>query len=336
MGLFGFGKKKNTNNTQTTTKQPMGTQMEYMEKYGKAWLLIVGQKERNRGLKMMRELDDVGFLEGTIALSMFCEDQDERKALVKKAADAGHPEGLWEYCGFLPHAYKPDPNNAADALWEKTCLEAAEKGSVDAMNEMGNVYHRRGHFSESMYWYAMANANDHPEGKIGMRGIAKEWAQRGCPRTYRKGSPKFDEARHKCAIAYLELNSGKDQSSSPDDIIRLVLNGCPIAAYLAGDIFESIGNDEMAYKMYNAIAFKNDAHGLKCYADMLFTGKGVQKDPKNAVRMYFKAAEEGDRAAMFVAGEFARASNKNLAAYWYGVSHTRGYQYSLQRIIQLI
>ena len=46
-------------------------------------------------------------------------------------------------------------------------------------------------------------------------------------------------------------------------------------------------------------------------------------------------AQQGDRAAMFVVGEFTRNQNANLAAYWYGVSHTRGYQNSLQRMIQL-
>ena len=338
MSFFDRFKKKNdpVPSTQpTAAKKENAPTMSNEEKYGKAWLLIVGQKQKDLGLQMMRELDKAGFVEGTIALSMFCENQAERKALVKKAADAGNPEGLWEYCGFLPHSYIPNPNNAADALWEKYCLEAAEKGSVDAMNEMGNIFNRRGNFAESMYWYAMANANDHPQGKMGMVGIARKWAQNGCPREFVKGSPKFDAARHKVAIAYLELNSDNELSSSPDDIIRLVLDGVPIAGYFAGDLFESIGNDEMAYKMYNALAFENDAHALKCYADMLFTGKGTQKDPQNAIRMYLQAAEAGDRTAMFIAGELTKASNKNMAAYWYGVSHSRGYEHSLQRMVQL-
>ena len=331
---MGFFKKKKAFSDNEDTA-PKTAQLCNEEKYGLAWLLIVGEKEKTRGLQMMRELDRAGFIEGSIALSMFCDDNDEREKLVKKAADAGNTEGLWQYCSYLPHSYIPDPSNSADALWEKTCLDAAESGSVDAMNEMGNVFHRRGHFSESMYWYAMANANDHPQGKLSMMGIAKEWAHHGRPRQYRKGSPRFDNARHICAIAYLELVSGNELSSTPDDIIKLVLNGVPIAGYFAGDLFESIGNYEMAYKMYNALAFENDAHALKCYADMLFFGKGTQKDTQNAIRIYLEAAEQGDRSAMFIVGELTKANNKNLAAYWYGVSHTRGYELSLQRLIQL-
>ena len=47
------------------------------------------------------------------------------------------------------------------------------------------------------------------------------------------------------------------------------------------------------------------------------------------------AAERGEREAMFVMGEFTKGSNKNIAAYWYGLSHTRGYEDSLDRLIQI-
>ena len=68
---------------------------------------------------------------------------------------------------------------------------------------------------------------------------------------------------------------------------------------------------------------------------MLFAGKGVERDFPSAIRMYTLAAEKGERGAMFVVGEFTKNTNKNMAAYWYGVSHTRGYEASLQRLIQL-
>ena len=91
----------------------------------------------------------------------------------------------------------------------------------------------------------------------------------------------------------------------------------------------------MAYKMYNAIAFEKDPHGIKCYADMLFTGRGIERDVNGAVRMYNMAANLGERSAMFIMGEFTKAQNKNMAAYWYGVSHSRGYEHSLTRLMQL-
>jgi TPR repeat protein len=304
------------------------------EKYGYAWLKIVSQKNREKGLQVMKELSDNGFVEGSIALAMFTENASERMALYKKAADQNHPEGLWGYSGFLDHSYIPDPDDPDDAKWEAYCLKAAQHGSVDAMNELGNVFNRRNQYPQSMYWYAMANANDFPNGQISMNGIARKWYNDDMPYDYEE-TDGFTEAKYKCAMFYLEMWADQEITTPIDEYISLNLAGEPLAAYLTGDMFESAGNMEMAYRMYNAIAHENDAHGLKCYADMLFTGRGVQKDMQGALRMYQLSAEKGDRAAMFVVGEFTKNQNANLAAYWYGVAHSRGYQHALQRMIQL-
>lgn len=322
MGLFDIF-KKNTS-----------AELSDREKYGQAWLQIVGQKNRTKGLQTMRELSDKGFVEGSIALAMFTENTQDRKALYKKAADQNHPEGLWGYSGFLEHSYVPDPEDPDDAKWEAYCLKAAQHGSVDAMNELGNIFNRRGQYPQSMYWYAMANANDFPNGQMSLNGIARKWYNDGMPYEYEE-TEGFTEAKYKCAMFYLEMWADQEITTPIDEYIRLNLAGEPLAAYLTGDLFESAGNMEMAYRMYNAISHENDAHGLKCYADMLFTGRGVEKDVQGALRMYQLSAEQGDRAAMFVVGEFTRNQNANLAAYWYGVAHTRGYQNALQRLIQL-
>lgn len=322
MGLFNIF-KKNTS-----------AELSDREKYGQAWLQIVGQKNRTKGLQTMRELSDKGFVEGSIALAMFTENAQERKALYKKAADQNHPEGLWGYSGFLEHSYVPDPEDPDDAKWEAYCLKAAQHGCVDAMNELGNIFNRRGRYPQSMYWYAMANANDFPDGQMSMNGIAQKWYNDGMPYEYEE-TEGFTEAKYKCALFYLEIWADQEITTPIDEYIGLNLDGEPLAAYLTADLFESAGNMEMAYRMYNAIAHENDAHGLKCYADMLFTGRGVEKDMQGALRMYQMSAELGDRAAMFVVGEFTRNQNANLAAYWYGVAHTRGYQNALQRLIQL-
>ena len=333
MGLFGFGKKKKV---ETASEQPKSNMLENRDKYGEAWLLIVGQTQKERGLQLMRELDSDGFIEGTVALSMFCDDIHEKRALVKKAADAGNVEALWQYTAFLPHSYIPDPNNAEDALWEKYCLEAAEKGNADAMNEMGNVFRRREHYIEAMYWYAMANAHDHPQGAMSMNGIAEEWKNHGCPRYFKKGSPHFDRARHDCALSYLEANAGEEISCPPDTMKEYVVQGVALAGYFIGDAFEQMGNYQTAYTAYYILTTKfDDAHATKCCADMQFAGKGIEKDVQNAFYLMIAAAEGGDVPAMFAAGEFMKGQSKKQAAYWYGLSHSRGYGPSLQRLIQL-
>ena len=322
MGLFNF---KDKISTPPTPK----------ERLGKAWLMVIGKNKKQAGLDIMKTLDKEGCTEATIACAMFETDSEERKRLVKKAADAHHSEGLWQYSGFLPHSPIPDPENAEDALWEKYCLAAAEGGSTDAMNEMGNVFHRRKNYAESMYWYAMAHSYGFPNSEVSLLGIAKKWADAGSPYEFIKGSPKFDEQRFKCAVAYLEMYSSKEMTINPAEIIAMALDKVPLAAYLAGSIVENIGNYKLAYKIYNAISMDNDCHGLKCCADMIFTGKGTEKDLKSAVNMYTLAAEFGDPAAMFTMGELTKSINKNLAAYWYGTAHSRGYAPALARLQEM-
>lgn len=304
-------------------------------RYGEAWLLIANPNKTDQGISMMRELSDAGFIEASVSLAMFCDDPSERKELVKRAADKGNPEGIWEYCGFLSHSYILNPNKKEDALWEKYCSTAAEKGIPDAMIEMGNVYNRRQHLAESMYWYAMAYYYDHPQGFGSMKGIAHKWNMMGCPRRFNNGSTMFDTSRNTCAMTLLELHSDNELSGSFDDIIKLVLDGIPLAGYFAGEMLEDMNNHEMAYRMYNALAIEHDAHAIKCCADMLMTGKGVQQDSQRAIQMYFEAAELGERSAMFVAGEFLKQTNKKMAAYWFGLSHSRGFEHSFERLKQI-
>ena len=73
------------------------------EKYGQAWLYMASGRQSD-GIRLFEELDAAGYDEGSIALAMYTYDQTERERLVKKAADAGNYEGLWEYCGFLQHS----------------------------------------------------------------------------------------------------------------------------------------------------------------------------------------------------------------------------------------
>ncbi len=322
MGAFSFLKKDNA------------AGLSDREKYGQAWLQIVGQRNSVKGLQTMQALCNQGFIEGAIVLAMFTEDPSLRRALYKKAADQNHPEGLWGYSSLLDHSYIPDPDDPDDAKWEAYCLKAAQCGSVDAMNELGNVFNRRDQYPQSMYWYAMANANEIPDGQISMKGIARKWYNEGMPYGY-EATAGFTEAKYKCAMCYLEIWAGQKITTPIDEYIRFTLSGEPLAAYLTGDLFEQAGNMEMAYKMYNASAHSNDAHGLKCYADMLYYGRGVKQDVQGAFRMYQLSAEKGDRSAMFVMGELTRKQNANMAAYWYGISHTRGYEHALQRLIQL-
>ena len=306
------------------------------ELYGRAWLQIANKDHKEEGLASMRELDTELYDEASIALAMFTDDQDERRKLLDKAATMGNAEAMWQYLYYLPHSFATDADDEQDKTWLEYCVTAAENNSIDAMNELGNVFHRQKNYAESMYWYAMANANGKDNGQISMKGIAKEWSLAGSPRDHVKGTDMFDEARFKCALMYLELYSGLKPTSNAKEIFELALDGTAIAGYLAGDIFESSGNLNMAFQAYKAIAFEYDPHGLKCYADMLLTGRGTEKNEEAAFMQYEEAAKLGDRESMFIMGESLRAKGEvDLAAYWYGKAYARGYDPAEARLIQL-
>ena len=53
---------------------------------------------------------------------------------MKKAADAGSSEGLWEYSGFLSHSFIPDP-----ALQDRVLLWLEEHPQKEYDDEYQNV-----------------------------------------------------------------------------------------------------------------------------------------------------------------------------------------------------
>ena len=330
--LYNYGLVIQDDRSTTEEKE----QLSDTEMCGKAWLMIASQDHREDGLAAMRELDDDLFDEGSLALAMFTTDLEERKKLLEKAATMGNAEAMWQYSAYLPHTFAANSGSKQDETWLEYCVTAAENNNIEAMNELGNVFHRQKNYAESMYWYAMANSNGKENGQTSMEGIAKEWKLAGAPRDHVKGTSRFDEARFRCAVTYLEIYAGLTPAISVKELFELALSGIAIAGYLAGDIYESSGNLEMAFQAYKAIAFEFDPHGIKCYADMLFTGRGIEKDIKEAFEQYEEAAECGDIESMFIMGEYYRnEGKKNLAAYWYGKAYARGYEPAETRLIQM-
>ena len=66
------------------------------------------------------------------------------------------------------------------------------------------------------------------------------------------------------------------------------------------------------------------------------TGKGTERNVNDAIRMYQQAAELGERGAMFVMGQFEKSPNKLKSAYWYGLSHTRGFDHAPPGLMDLV
>lgn len=306
--------------------------------YGHAWRLVVGQANKSEGLSMWDKLSQVGFSEAAVARAMFCTNPADKKKLLELAVKDMNPEALWQYSCMIPHSVILDVNNSNDRMYLEYCHNAAKQGSVDAMNEMGNIYHRQKLYVKSMYWYVLANVHGHPDGKMSVAGLAQEWKRAGMPINEPRPNSDIEKARFDCALLYLEIYAGEGLSVDPDKVVTYVRNGVPIAGYLMGDLCEMRGDGQSALEMYRTIADHGDAHGAKCCADTLLKLSKMDSRFKNnqlIVHYIKKAADLGDRSAMFVQGEFSKDQDRDVAAYWYGVSHSRGYEHSLDRLLQI-
>ena len=74
-----------------------------------------------------------------------------------------------------------------------------------------------------------------------------------------------------------------------------------------GDFAENVmQNLQQAAFWYKKAADLGDGNGSRCYADMLMTGNGVQRDARLAMHYYADAADKGVPEAAFVLGEYLR------------------------------
>lgn len=316
--------------------EPKPITFEEQELMGKAWLMIVGRTNRAVGIEIMTDLEQKGIIEAAFSLARFTKDRDQRKQLLKKVANTGHSEGMFQYAYILPHSSCPNPENEDDAYWESLISDAAEKGCVKAMHEMGNIYRHRQNFAESMYWYSMTFYNNHIPYQFYIEDLAQAWKEAGMPRNYHKGSSKFDEARFKCACLQLEIFSRQKTNFPIDELVRMAtFQQVPFAGYIAGEIYEAYGNYRMATTVFKILSHENDLLGLRRYGDMLMLGIGCEKNIERAKKMYTEAANRGEYISMYALGQLMRESNKNMAAFWYGLSSAYNYGNALRKLLKL-
>ena len=297
-----------------------------MHQYGSIFLSLLDEDTRESGYAELEKME-LRFPEAGIALGQYYQGNNQEKAKkhFKFAADNGIAEGQWGYAQLLPHSHVLDMTNANDKEYLKYCLAAAEGGCPDAANEMGNICHRKGFYEESTYWYGMAYSLEHPNGIVSMRGITREWAQQGINKQFMAHIDHFTEEKRQTALLIYKMFNQSLEAEDMDDLMTLALKGENLAGFILAKIMEQEHQDEMAYTVYNALAFENHPHALRCYADMLLAGKGTERDVKAAFRMYEKAAKGGNATAMFAMGQKAvKDGDKCLAAAWFGQAYVRG------------
>lgn len=364
MGLFDFFKKKPAETpqtqqvSQTASKQEQKVQpsatsqpqkelqpsqakpsMSLQERYGKASLKGYKTGKWSEAMVEFQKLEDEGFGEASIALGQYAQMNDKAKALAhfRKAAAKGVAEGAWGCAAIIGHAYQADINGV-DKEWYKYCLQAAQGGCCDAMNELGNMYNRINDYLGAFYWYQMAAYYEHPQGYNAVGGTLAKYMSAGKPAiasTIDGVCPKDV----KNAISIFRCMTQQDKLDQPrmDAFMQAAMeDDNEIMGLFIGHFFEDTvkmdGNAKMGYQL---AAHNNSIMGMKCLADMQAYGKGCERNMQAAAGWYQGASERCEKTACFIMGEFMRKQNPDLAAYYYAVALRRGYDPALTRLQQM-
>ena len=305
--------------------------------YGKYFLMLLKEETRELGYSHLERLEEwfpeAGVVVGQKYLAI---DKAIAREHFIKASNAKIAEGHWGVASCINHSYIPDSSIEDDKQWEFYCLAAAEGDCADAANELGNICNRRQCYIEAMYWYQMASYLDHHDTEISISGVLNKWIRTGKKDDFKVGTRAFTSNRHEATLLILRTLSGEDYQNYINRLLTLALNGELIAGYFLASLYEANENYEMAFRIYNALSFSLNAHVLRCYADFKTTGRGTNKNISEAFKYYEMAAQRGDRAAMFVMGQMAKHNEDTYkAAYWLGMSYTRGYEASIELLTSL-
>ena len=201
---------------------------------------------------------------------------------------------------------------------------------------MGNICHRKGFYEEATYWYGMAYALEHRDGMISLRGITKEWQQNGVAKEFTPHIDGFTEERRATSLLLYKMFNQSMEVKDMDELMGLALGGENLAGLIEAKIFEQHNRDDMAYRVYNALAFEKHPYALRCYADMLLAGKGTARDVEGAFRMYKLSAEGGNETAMYAMGQKAmKEGDLLMAACWFGQAYSRGMELAGESLMKL-
>jgi len=300
------------------------------EKFGKFIMDLQDEDTAKQAVFQLELMENSGFAEAAVALGQYYKDTNAKKATrhFTIAANADNAEGYWGLAILTEHNTTPDPDNEQDQKWISYCRKAAELGCADARNELGHIYNRMGHVLPATYWYMLASFFDRPDAGYSLEQMAKKWFFDGKPEDTLEGVDGFDVVQQRAASSALELTCGNDDPDIMQDLIRLSMLGDPMASLMLGQVYENVHDYSSAIKYYDEGIQSKDPQAMRCYADLLMMGNGVEKNEGQAISLYKEAAAHGDRTSMYVLGQYENfvIEDPYMAAYWYGMSAARGFE----------
>ncbi len=309
------------------------------ERYGKASLVGYKTGKWDKAMVEFQKLENEGLAEASIALGQLAQMTDRKKALehFRKAAAKGSAEGAWSVAAILGHSYKAEINGK-DKEWYKYCLQAAQGGCCDAMNELGNLYNRIDDYLGAYYWYQMASYYEHPQALNALNGTLSKYIAAGKPKLVAKidGVRPKDVQNTISIIRVLTKQDSFDNERMKEFRTLAMDDDNEIMCLFLGHFFEDIAKMDSDAKIgYQLAAHNNSIIGMKCLADMLMLGKGCDRNVELALDWYIEAADKDEKSACFIMGELSRKKNPNMAAYYYAKAFRRGYEAAFTRLQQM-
>lgn len=323
-GLEDFNKENSENNSQKQTLNFKEVDLTNKKLYGEAWLNIASGDSIDKGLLMLEELCKKNYSEAYVALAMFTKDKETRIQYLKKAAEMGNDEGMWQYALTFNHSYIPDPNIIDDMLFEGYVLKAANKGSKDAMTEMGNINSRRKHYAEAFFWYYKAFALGNYNDPTSVDGIIKEWARNGVPTKYIKGSDAFTKEMNDLSINIIQGILGIRPSFTLEEIAEMAERGNELACYIGYEICLSKKDYKGAINFTECGARHEFAHSIKSLGDLYYEGYFGKEDLDKAAELYLDAMKKGDLDATIAFYSVKDREDEKIKAYYLALAHVRG------------
>jgi len=150
---------------------------------------------------------------------------------------------------------------------------------------------------------------------------------------------KAIQCRHDIVAAAMKLIQTPKHAIDGYNILGpLAAEGDVEAQFFMGEICEfALGRPQQAAIWFQRAADQGHPQALRCYADMLMVGKGVDANPFLAAEYYERAAVAGVAEAQFVMGEILRnghlmPKNDDMALLWYERARRQGYEPAAVRI----
>ena len=192
-------------------------------------------------------------------------------------------------------------NNKDEINYEKYLLKAAEKENETAMFNLGGLYQKRGNTEKMLKWYTKVIEKDGKNSAIVMTNLGNYYDLEGQKdkmlEWYKKAAEKGSmEAMNNLGVYYSENNQEKEmlfwykKALEKDENIRTLNN-------LASHYFKK-GNLKEAEKWYKRSADKGSIESMNDLGVIYDS----QKRYELAIKMFLKAAENGDEDAVLNIG----------------------------------